>query len=431
MLKKSFVGFITPRIEYDPLTGILAEPVQIPPPSTARLLVEGSFENRDAALFSEGDAVAVGQPLRHSEQAADYAVATVGGTVGTISAYTGDLGRNFTAVTLLRSEEAVEQTAVVVTGPPSLDTALAQLKHLPGAPPLEKFTDETKPIHTIVIYGGDNDILVTTNQYIVKSRTGALEKGIATLKQITGVERVVLAVPGEAVQTFGHLGAEVKKVEMTYPSAFPQMIMHNVLGQTLPAGKTCEDLGFCFITAEAVASIGETYETGQYPVRKLITVINKAEKQQLVSAVIGTPLSDIFQQLGISVQDGDRIIVGGPMTGSAVYLEDYPVMPDTSAIVVQDKDALPFVSDYPCINCGECVRICPVDVPINMLVRFLEAGQYEEAADQYDLYSCIGCGLCSFTCPSKIPIYQFIRLAKYELERMKSTEETEETDESA
>jgi electron transport complex protein RnfC len=67
-----------------------------------------------------------------------------------------------------------------------------------------------------------------------------------------------------------------------------------------------------------------------------------------------------------------------------------------------------------------------VYVPINMLVRFLEAGLYEEAADQYDLYSCIGCGLCSFTCPSKIPIFQFIRLAKYELERMKSAEAANE-----
>jgi electron transport complex protein RnfC len=426
MLKKSFIGITTPRLEYESLTGTIPDPILIPPPSTVRLLVEGPFEKRDASLFAEGDAVTTGQPLRHSEQTDAYAVATVDGTVGTISAYIGDFGKAFTAVTLQRSEEKTEETGLEVATPFSLDSALAHLMHLPGTPPLKTFTDETKPIHTIVIYGGDNDILVSTNQYVVKTRAHALEKGIAALKQITGVDRVVLAVPGEAVQTYGHLGAEVKNLSMTYPSAFPQMILPTVFGQTLPAGKSCEDLGFCFMTAEAVASIGEVHEKGQYPARKLITVINKAEKQQLVSAVIGTPLSDIFQQLGITVQDGDRIIVGGPMTGSAVYLEDYPVMPDTSAIVIQDKDAIPFVSDYPCINCGDCVRICPVCVPINMLVRFLEAGYYEEAADQYDLYSCIGCGLCSFTCPSKIPIYQFIRLAKYELERMKSAEAANE-----
>jgi electron transport complex protein RnfC len=57
-----------------------------------------------------------------------------------------------------------------------------------------------------------------------------------------------------------------------------------------------------------------------------------------------------------------------------------------------------------------------------MLVRFLEANQYEEAADSYDLYSCIECGLCSYVCVSKIPIFQYIKLAKYELERAKSSE---------
>jgi electron transport complex protein RnfC len=57
-----------------------------------------------------------------------------------------------------------------------------------------------------------------------------------------------------------------------------------------------------------------------------------------------------------------------------------------------------------------------------MLVRFLEAGEYLTAADEYDLYSCLECGLCSLVCESKIPIFQYIRLAKYELAREKAAE---------
>ena len=57
-----------------------------------------------------------------------------------------------------------------------------------------------------------------------------------------------------------------------------------------------------------------------------------------------------------------------------------------------------------------------------MLVRFLEAGYYAEAADEYNLYSCIECGLCSFVCVSKIPIFQHIMLGKYELSRIISEE---------
>jgi electron transport complex protein RnfC len=68
------------------------------------------------------------------------------------------------------------------------------------------------------------------------------------------------------------------------------------------------------------------------------------------------------------------------------------------------------------------VRACPAKIQVNMLVRYLEASQYEAAADSYDLYSCIECGLCAYVCVSKIPIFQYIKLAKYELERAKTLE---------
>ncbi len=68
------------------------------------------------------------------------------------------------------------------------------------------------------------------------------------------------------------------------------------------------------------------------------------------------------------------------------------------------------------------MRTCPAKIQVNLLVRFLEAGQYEEAADNNDLYSCVECGLCSFVCVSMIPIYQYIKLAKYELERAQTAE---------
>ena len=57
-----------------------------------------------------------------------------------------------------------------------------------------------------------------------------------------------------------------------------------------------------------------------------------------------------------------------------------------------------------------------------MLIRFLEANQYENAVDSYDLHSCIDCGLCSYVCVSRIPIFQYIKLAKYELERAMTPE---------
>jgi len=235
---------------------------------------------------------------------------------------------------------------------------------------------------------------------------------------------VIMAVPLNVMGGYGSIGAEVKFVDTVYPSALPHMILKDVLGKVIPAGKSAEDLGVSIFNVEAVASIGQAYADAKIPFQKILTVIKKDGSKGLVSARIGTPVKEILKAVGETVADRDRVILGGPMTGISIYTLDYPVRPDTDALMIQDKASIPFVSDYPCINCGQCLRVCPVNIPINMLVRFLEAGQYQQAADLYDLYSCIECGLCSYVCVSRIPIFQYIRLAKYELGRFESAEVT-------
>jgi electron transport complex protein RnfC len=130
----------------------------------------------------------------------------------------------------------------------------------------------------------------------------------------------------------------------------------------------------------------------------------------------------ILETLNIETGHGDRVIMGGPMIGEAIYGEDMPVLHDTDGLVVQDKDSIQPWSDTPCVNCGECIRACPAGIPVNMLVRFLENGLYQEAATAYDLLSCIECGLCSYVCEARIPVFQYIMLGKVEFARKMNAE---------
>jgi electron transport complex protein RnfC len=310
----------------------------------------------------------------------------------------------------------------------SLEKAIDHLSFLPGNPPFSTFAEPETNIHTIVIAGVDTDLLISTNQYIVNSALDDLKKGIGILRDISGVDRIILVTAGESMQGYGHIGAEVKNLDTGYPAALPQMIMKNILGEEVPAGRNCEDLGVCFISAEAVASMGKAYVDGRIPVHKILTLVTKDGTRRLIKTTIGTPIRDILDKYDVSINEEDRIIFGGPMRGSAVYSLDHPVLPDTDGIVILDRADAAYASDYPCINCGDCVRACPARIQVHMLVRFLEAGQYEEAADNYDLLSCIECGLCSFVCVSRIPIFQYIKLAKYELDRAKASAETGATE---
>jgi len=423
MIKRSFIGLLKPRLEY----GSLADTPslkQIPTPKEITLLSNCPFDKKNL-LFKKKETVKTGQKLLLYKESDEYVVSSVTGQVSSISSYTGDFGRSYTAITIeVADVEEIDNEFKDISKDSSLETIKNFLAFAPGNPPVKLFSDKNKHINTIVVCCNDSDLLITTNQYIVKSDIDAIKNGISILKAATNVKDIIMVASQNQMHELSAIGEKVKQVNDTYPSALPHLIMKDILGKVVPAGKNPEDIGVCFISAEAVASIGNAFNSGQLPVTKTFTLVNKDGSKTLVSARIGTPASNIFTALNITLNENDRIIFGGPMTGSSVYSEDHPVQPDTDAILVQDKGDIPVISDYPCTNCGDCIRVCPANIQVGMLVRLLEGGHYEEAADQYDLYSCIECGLCSYVCVSGMPIFQYIRSAKYELGRANTAEAT-------
>jgi len=423
MLKKLFSGLARPQLEYEKLPVRLPEPERIPAPKSITLFHPKNEDHRLPSMLGIGDPVKTGQKLSLYADQNLYVISPVSGTVCGLSPYLGDFGKNYIAINIaMGRDESFDDAFQQQMQNPTMELALSYLACAPGNPPWSVLADSKNGIKTIVIRGLDPDPMVATSQYIAQSRLENLKKGIRILKEITGVQDIVLITAGESVQGYGHIGAEVKGVKTAYPSALPHMVMRDVLGQVVPAGKTCEDLGVCFFNAEAVVSIGKAFESGQLPTTKILTFVKKDGSSKIVETRIGTPIGNILAAYGETVNEYDRVIFGGPMTGSAVYALEHPVEPDTDSIIVLDRDKAAYVSDYPCINCGECVRICPAKIQVHMLVRYLEVSQYENAADNYDLYSCIECGLCSYVCVSRIPIFQYIKLAKYELERAKIPE---------
>lgn len=423
MIKRPFFCFSKSYLAYDKMTGPPVDPQPIPVSKKSTYIVKSAANSGRRTALKPGMKVKTGQKLAVNDTSAGYAISSVTGKVAGISGYAGDNGETWTEVTVdVAADEDMDEGFKAFTETPDLETASAYLHAVPGAPDLTCLTDTENPIHTIVVNAMERDLMSRTAQYIATAEIEHIVSGIRILKQLSGVETVIMAVPRDIIQGYGHIGAMPKAVDTLYPSGHPVSIMKNVLDIVVPAGKSCEELGVAFFSPEAVASIGKAFDTGVLPVDKTVTVVDKRGNRTLITSKIGTPVRDIFETLGIYTWEKDRIILGGPMTGTTIYTEDHPVEPDTDIIIVQDGGDIPFVSDYPCVNCGECIKVCPTNVPVHMLVRFLEAGQWEQAADEYDLYSCIDCGLCSFVCVSKIPIFQYIKLGKFELDRINMAE---------
>ncbi len=426
MIKKPLFGFGKPKLDYAGIEGLdQGEIKEIPLSGRVVLFMDAPYPIVTDLSFQVGDEIKTGQNLKVSPFSKTTFTSSATGAIADISKKTGYHGKALLSVGIDASDtDQWDDAFSEMVQSPEPDKMLPYLKGLPGISNMDALMHPETPLETIVVNGMDKDLLVATQQMVVKSRADDLKDGIEFLKKITGNPKVILVVPPYLSTEAAKSGADVRTVTPSYPNGLPQMIMKDVLQKVVPAGVNCSSLGVGFISAEGVVALKSAMTEGKPPVTKMVTIIEKSEKAQLVSVRIGTPIHTVLEALHIPLEEGDRLVVGGPMTGRSIYTEDMPILQDTDAIMVQGKDQLALNEDVPCVNCGECIRACPVRIPVNMLVRLLENSHYEDAAKMYDLLSCIECGLCSYVCEAKIPVFHYIMLGKYELSLMEKAEES-------
>ena len=423
MIKKSFFGFGKPKLKYSIVgnqeKGSLEE---IPPPSKVYLSVRDYFESVDDLATRLGDRVRTGQRLKLTVKGSYSFVSPVTGTIKSMTPQVGYLGERFTSIAIEVTEDVWDDEFSKMAKAPGVQVVKDFLWSLPGRPGLGNLLGCEPPLKTFVINGMDQDLLITTNQIALKTGVVHFKRGAEILKSITGAERIVLLVSPELASQVKNNGLEVREMDLPYPAMLPKLVMKRVFGKEVPPGKECETAGAGFINAEAVVALGKAFTQNRVPVHKLLTVIGKNGSLLNARARIGTPVKDVLHALQVGTARGDRVVLGGPMTGRALLSGETPVLYDTDAVMVQDQEEMVRNSDTHCVNCGECVRACPADIPVNMLIRFLENGMWEDAANRYDLLSCVECGLCSYVCGARIPLFQYIMLGKHEFVRTKIAE---------
>jgi len=416
MVRKPFFGLGKPKLAYTQIDDIGTGIQEIPPPEKVTLFLEMTASNVDDLVLSTGDEVQTGQCLRPFPAGKSYLTATATGVISDVSFRTDPMGRSGLSVSIEVREKDLWDPEFEKTGmKPNTETARAFLRGLPGVSDFTGFIREDAPLRAIIVSGFDQDLLVATNQLSLRNSGPQLAQGIDCLQKITGAQKVIVAVPPALRSEADQGGVEVRVLDTLYPGALPRLLIERILGVTVPSAGGWQDVDIGVLSAEAVIALGQAYSEGKPPITKVLTVIDKKERASGVRVRIGTPVNHILESLHITLNEGDRLVFGGPMAGRGVYSEEAAIGPTTDAIMVQDKGQVFATFGDACINCGECVRACPARLPVNMLIRLLENGLYEEAAQEYDLLSCVECGLCSYVCTMRIPIFHYIMLGKHEL----------------
>ncbi len=282
-------------------------------------------------------------------------------------------------------------------------------------------TTELPALDTVIVNTVDEEPLTVINQRLFIDNRDRAAEGIALMKRLTGAPRVIFAVRKShekiAVKALGpDSGAEIKVVPVSYPGTLPIVMINALTSRTIPPGGTARDAGVLHISFEIMLDALEAITKGSANIYEMLTVSGGAvNPPKNLKVRIGTPLRAVLRFVGCREAGIEKLVLGGPMRGKAQFSLDMPVVKGVNTILALTESEVAEVKETSCINCGDCVDICPANLQPNLLSRSCEFFKYDNPQFQKELRACIECGLCGYVCPSHRPMMQYFLNAKHHL----------------
>ena len=126
----------------------------------------------------------------------------------------------------------------------------------------------------------------------------------------------------------------------------------------------------------------------------------------------GISYKEVIEAAGGFKEEPKKMVSGGPMMGLPIFSLDMPVSRNSSALLAFVKDPTEGQVETNCINCGRCVKACPINLVPTRMYKAAKAGNFEEYI-RLNGPECITCGSCSFVCPAKKPLTPYFSYMKF------------------
>jgi len=422
--------------------------VEAPLPTRVILPLRQYIGEPARPVVSVGDRVKVGQLIGAAEQGASLPLhATIAGEVVGIEEHLDHRGTTVPSVVINSdgTDSWVDDTGEEMgsLAPPEiLERIRGAGVVLKGMLPIPLASDLLPPdqptthlavtgekvvrrIDTLLITALDLEPALLVNRYLAQTGTDELTAGLSALRAVTGAGRTVFVVdkgspPSPQLTEMAAAEEETTTIisldGRRFPIGLPVPLIKAALGREvpLPYGHP-RDVGAALYDVDTVISAARGIR-GIPQVDTLITVGGGAMATGgVVRLRIGTPLGALIESLGGFRGDPVKITTGGPMTGMAQWELTVPITKDIPAVFAFTGDEIELVGAYrECINCGLCVKVCPVNLVPGVLSLYCARDRFE-VAERQGLFACIECGCCDYVCPSRRPLVHLFRHAKHEL----------------
>ncbi len=312
--------------------------------------------------------------------------------------------------------EAVKQAGVVGLGGAAFPT------HVKLIPP------KNGHIECLVINGCECEPYLTTDHRTMVDYPERVHLGTRIMMHCLGVDRALIGIEKNKPDAIAalretcpsDLDISIHPLTVKYPQGAEKMLIKALFDREVPAGGLPLDVGIVVQNVASVATIAEVFETGLPLIERIVTVTGEGVREPANLIVpVGTRISHLLATCGGLTEDAKKVILGGPMMGTAVPDLEAPILKGTTGIVVLTEAQCESRRQYPCIRCGHCLDACPVFLDPQILGALARAGR-EDEMEAHNLSVCMLCGCCSYVCPSHIPLSQLFAASRTALRKRRA-----------
>ena len=274
----------------------------------------------------------------------------------------------------------------------------------------------------LILNGAECEPYLCADARLMEERANRIRVGVEIMRKVLGECAVRIAVEANKPRAIAALekafadidgNVELVVLPVLYPQGSEKHQIFATVGRVVPEPpKLPIDVGCVVENVGTVAAIADAVEFGKILLSRVTTVSGDAiAEPKNVEAPLGTKYADLIAFCGGAKAEVKKLISGGTMMGFAVATDQIATTKTTSGLLLLSAKRVYAYTSQACINCGRCVRACPMNLNPAEISKAVEADDIKSAEDAH-VMTCIECGACSFGCPAHRTITQFCRRAK-------------------
>ena len=274
----------------------------------------------------------------------------------------------------------------------------------------------------LILNGAECEPYLTADCRLMMERADRIRVGVEIMRKVLGGPAVRIAVEANKPEAIAALekafadiegNVEIVVLPVLYPQGSEKHQIYATVGRVVPEPPALPiDVGCVVENVGTVAAIADAVEKGKILLSRVTTISGDAVAEpKNVEAPLGTKYADLVAFCGGAKEPPAKVLSGGTMMGFAVSTLAIGTTKTTSGLLLLSKQRVVQYTSQACINCGRCVRACPMNLNPAEISKAVEANDIKAAEDAH-VMTCIECGACSFECPAHRAITQHCRRAK-------------------